>query len=179
MADTGFKRPTSSSQIQGYQYATGWNNPALAYDTDSTTYASSYCPEAGLGSGGTPIYLGRGFGFSIPTNATINGVEVYANVKSGAALYCLAGLYNGTTLLGSEKQISAPNPSSYETFGGAADVWGATVTPAIVNSSVFSVGINYEGAGVSGNSDIRDIQVKIYYTIAATGTSLYVPSQWF
>lgn len=179
MADTGFKRPTSSSQIQGYQYATGWNNPERAYDTDSTTYANGYCSQAGLSSGGTHIYLGRGFGFTLPTNATITGVEVYANVKSASALYCIVGLYNGATLLGSEKQISAPNPSSYQTFGGSSDVWSATLTPAIVNSSVFSIGINYEGAGVSGSSDIRDIQVKIHYTIAATGASLYVPSYVF
>lgn len=131
------------------------------------------------------------FGFAIPGGATINGVTVSIERK---ASHLTAGrnikdstvsLVKGGTVSGNNKAATGtswPTSDGVASYGGAADLWGLTLTDADVNASTFgvvlSVAINKAtGKGFTTGS-VDFISITIDYTTGGGGAlSIPVASQ--
>jgi hypothetical protein len=114
------------------------------------------------------------FGFAIPSGATIDGVEVGVEFRvTGGTWNVTAQLYNASAVIGSSK--TGANTSSTtditQTFGGASDLWGATLTRDIVNGSGYGVDVlatRVSGAG-GARLQMDHVQMRITYTEAGGG----------
>lgn len=113
------------------------------------------------------------FGFGIPSDATIDGVivEVEQRRFAGAARDHQVQLFSSPgTLIGNNKATATawPATATIASYGGAADAWGASLTPAIVNASTF--GVSVKAFATSANTDvgIDFVRLTIHYTPAAS-----------
>jgi hypothetical protein len=96
---------------------------------------------------GSDYLVARNFTFGVPDTATIVGilVRVEASEHSGGVEALLAQLQDeAAALTGSSKSTSNEGSISgtaklVYTYGSTSDVWGATLTPAIVNDPDFGV----------------------------------------
>lgn len=122
----------------------------------------------------TGFLAGQGYGFSIPSGATILGVEVEmhwydSNFNGGDhAKQDQIRLWHNGSPIGNNKSTYADIPicGCFTTFGGPTDLWGATLTPAIVNSSTFGAAFKayHVDTGLTGSSiDIDAIRIRVYY----------------
>ena len=118
---------------------TAWTNPGNITANDGTV--------ANCTGSGSDYLVARNFGFSIPAGSTINGifVRVEAAENAGGTEALLAQLQDdAAALAGSSKanaiegHLSGTTLTIY-TYGGTSDLWGATLTPAIVNDADFGV----------------------------------------
>lgn len=111
------------------------------------------------------------FGFAIPSFATIIGVKVEVGQKadtlntiSDSAVY----LYNGTANIGDNKANASywPKSEATQTYGNATDLWGAVLTPAIVNDSGFGVRISAQNGNLTSPklAQVDFVRITIYYT---------------
>jgi hypothetical protein len=127
---------------------------------------------------------GYNFGFTIPTDATINGIVVDvwqfdANAGDGVADNVISIGKNGSNPSGDNKAAAAAwdqvgGVPVQVTYGGATDIWAVVggLTPAEVNSSNFSVYVAVKaGANVTLFGDampnVDSLEVTVYYTPVA------------
>lgn len=128
------------------------------------------------------------FGFAIPSGATINGVTVAIERTTfsapDASHYTrdsVLSLVKGGTVSGYNKADTATSWTSTETtisYGGAADLWGLTLTDSDVNASTFGVVLSVAqrdrfAQGNTGNVDL--ITITINYTAGGGGGGLSIP----
>lgn len=123
--------------------ATAWVSPENIVD-DNTV--DSTCNAAAS----SQYLVARNFNFQIPGGAIIRGitVRIEASESSPGAETLNAQLQNESgTLFGSSKtaSINGTGKTVY-TYGGVADLWGATLTPAVVNDADFGVRFWYTTA---------------------------------
>lgn len=119
-------------------------------------------------------------GFSIPGGATILGVTVTFGINSQSATtgtVAQVALWNGLGLVGTAKSPATAITTTItaNTYGGAADLWGAALTPNIVNDPTFGFAVS-----VAADST-RDFLngpylISIYYTLSGSGTVAIVSS---
>jgi hypothetical protein len=179
-ADTGSLFPASSSD-SNLIGTSAWTNIANIKVEDGVI-SSNVVTE-----NGSHYAVGTNYGFSIPTNATITGVKVEYKIRKRA---CNIGstlddnsvklFYNGSTL-GSEQSpyLGWPTTLSWRTYGGENNLWGSSLTPAIVNSSTFGAGLS--AIGVSSGEALYQCtgwidatKITVYYS-----TSPAAPVQTF
>ncbi len=135
-------------------------------------------------SGVTPLsaWTSRGFGFTIPSNATILGVEIefQAGTQGASASSVQAvSLWNSSGQLGAAKTPGTPIPESPTdlTYGGAADQWGTALTPAIVNDPSFGYAVSINlGNRVFLYPEGLPFTIIVYYTLSGSGTVAIVES---
>lgn len=103
-----------------------------------------------------------GFGFTIPTNATITGiiVDVYGRQSDAAhrGKLFVALLNGGGTATNKSNAISDSLVNTI--YGSSSDLWGTTWTPSQVNSGSFKARIWFEQDNVDSN-DVAIGSVKI------------------
>jgi hypothetical protein len=105
-----------------------------------------------------------GYGFALPAHATIVGVtvRVEAAETGGGSTSYIAQLHSATTptLIGSAKSAVTVNSTTATVYssGGTSDLWGATLTPLIVNNAGFGVSI--------WSTDTSNVLYVDYVTIA-------------
>lgn len=150
-----------------------WQNTDLAKVSDGN-YATALLPI----STGSDTLLATGYGFSIPTGSTINGIQVGVRCQAtttAAVIDTSAQLYIGGVLTGEDKASVVQWPifgaDSYRYYGGPADPWTTTPSVAQINSSAnFGFGIscqNGSGGAVTGGLAYVDfISITVYFTIA-------------
>ena len=128
-----------------------------------------------FGSRKTHYLKATNFGFAIPTSATICGISV--SIKKRATgiipfLYSVSDeavrLVIGGTIIGNNKADADTwtGTAAFSNYGGTADTWGNTLTPAQVNSSNFGVAIaaSYNAiAGVFLTAEIDYITMQVSY----------------
>lgn len=125
-----------------------------------------------------------GYGFSVPSNAQIVGVEAQITKRKttngGTARDELVALRYGDTSslhnIGTNHGKSTLWGKSFftETYGSGSDRWGASLTPGIVNSSSF--GINFRAIGtVSTYSNINVDNIRIRIKYAVTSATVTAP----
>jgi hypothetical protein len=165
--NTGAKLPGT---VASFGAGNNWINPSNASGSDNQ-YASSYLPFSG---GNVSAQLrATNFGFAVPTNATITGIVVTIE-KNGTTN--IQGVFdNWVSLLigGSTSGSNKANGNEWPTtdavvnYGGASDLWGATLTPAIVNTSTFGVTLVAYNADQDNDNiaAVDNITMTIYYTI--------------
>ena len=140
-----------------------WTNPTNAQGAADNSDATCSLSIA------TSHYLKcTNFGFSMPTGATVDGVTVTFHRKgsSGSPADSTVKLVVGGSFVGNNKSAGATWPGTYEdkSFGGAADLWGATITPSDVNASNFGVGISAT-TGLIVVANVDSVSITVNYTI--------------
>lgn len=164
MASTGNVFPTSGTSVDRAG-ATAWTNPGNVV-SDNTTDTTSAVP--------TDYLVCTGFGFTIPIGSTINGVTVRVEASetgTGSSNYIPQLISAATpTLIGSAKSAVTVNGTTkvISTNGSTSDVWGASLTPDIVNAAGFGVAL--------WSTDTTNTLLIDYVTIAIEYTPLTVPS---
>jgi len=141
---------------------------------------------AGLGFATVSLYhgfqysnylQGTHYGFDIPLDATLTGIEVSINRQAfgpGPGIYDnVVSLVISDTLTGDNKAnaLSWPYTWGLATYGGPTDLWGTTLTPAEVNLDSFGVVL----AAMRGNNgktpkpaDVDYMQITVYYYFSTT-----------
>jgi hypothetical protein len=122
--------------------------------------------------------VGQGFGFSIPTGATINGIVVTLQVRNydaqgagNAARDYIIKIVKNNTITGTDKSTLAPiTPDATfvnRTYGSSTDLWGETWTAADINNSNFGVAYSAELNVVAKNYisvSARNLRITVHYT---------------
>lgn len=179
MEDTGWTNPGNvfnTPRAGGTGVA--WVNPSNASSSDNT-YTTNI-------QGGVTVsdYLeANNFGFSIPTGATIKGIEIryelyHSGGTSDVEYYDIQVRKPDGVITSEAKSFdSIPDTEQYEAFGGAADLWGeSSFTPAQINNSNFGLVLMVSGTGgMTTNTTVYvdNMQMKVYYETSSSGGSTY------
>ena len=130
---------------------TAWANPDNA-KVSNDTYATC-TTTAPLGD--VPEYLkATNFSFSVPTGATITGVELQIERKTDyndeVRDYDVRLVVGGSIVGTNQSSQAWITTERIDTVGGSSNLWGTTLTPAQVNANDFGVVIGsevYSGGG--------------------------------
>jgi hypothetical protein len=171
MASTGNIFPTVGASVDRAASAS-WTTPGNVV-SDNGSNASAAVP--------TDYLVTSGYGFTLPAHATIVGVTVRVEATetgSGSSSY-IPQLHSATTptLIGSAKTavtVTGTTPV-ISSNGGTSDLWGATLTPAIVNNAGFGVSIWSTDTVNTLSIDSKDLQAR-NATVALTLSSKVTPA---
>lgn len=161
-----------------------------AVATDSVYHIDGTDPDTGAPLGetyGTNYLNFTNFGFSVPGTATVIGVVVTVrrsatvNVSfpgTGDAVDENVLLIKAGARSGSDYASPDLWPGSYadKVYGGPADMWGNTLTPANVNAATFGVSLRAYITNYLANTEtkvdvsIDAVGITVYYTLPSTGT---------
>jgi len=150
-----------------------FNNEANSIGSDNNR--ASATALVALFNGTTHYLKVTGFGFTIPSYASICGVKVEIEKRAG-------GLAIGAWIRDNDIRIVKNNSvtgtdggddatdwgsEAIYTYGGTTDMWGVTsLTPADVNASNFGVAISASMKGLAivfPSAQIDNIRVTVYY----------------
>ncbi|PJJ09955.1 hypothetical protein CLU83_3338 [Flavobacterium sp. 1] len=180
-SNTGAKLPSSGTNVTGVG-SEAWLNPGRITANDNSRASVSI----NSGSFGRTNYLqAKNFGFSVPTDATITGIEVsinrYASVSTSTnnVIDVTVSLikngvitYTGSAADGDNKSLGprwSTTNSDVLTYGGNTDLWEGTTTgtwtPADINNANFGVGLSAYFFRNSGTvtANVDDVQMTVYY----------------
>ena len=106
------------------------DNSVFALDTNSGTNTSTSCTDAGKDK--HDFY---GYGFSLPSGATVDGIEVQLQSKvdstSGSPRMCIQLSWDGgLTWTAAQNTVILSKTETTYLLGGLADLWGHAWTPA-------------------------------------------------
>lgn len=172
-ADTGATSPSTSgittttcSDNMAFGAAVG--TELQADDSTVFTYTGNNW-DAGEVSDG--VYASN-FGFS--TSGTIDGiqVEILGWTPAGSGSYSDVVLFTSVdNRVGDDKGTGSMQTTegSYDSFGGAADDWNASLTSAQVNASTFGVEICATAGAANSHLTWDHVRVTVTYTPAAGG----------
>lgn len=141
-----------------------WTNPGNVTVSDNTYATAVYA-----GSAFSHWLNVTNFGFSIPSDARIDGIAVNVENSETAGVIIdasvqLLNMVSGT----SDNKASGnelPAADAVTVYGGVNDLWGCAWTPAAISSSSF--GVRYRGrksTGGAGTAQIDYISITVYYT---------------
>lgn len=142
--------------------AATWSNPTNAYSLNGS---NASVVLAAHGSRYLSLY---GWGFSVPTGATITGVmvETYGNVSSGT-LNVGINLYDDGTDSGTGSGISLNHSwnslTIWRTVGGSSELWSRSITPALVNDTLWAV-VMYTDASSSLTWNLDQLRMTVFYS---------------
>lgn len=168
--------PATSASLSFTGSRFGFDIPNNALSADNV-YATATAILAVL-SGPTQNLTLTNFGFSVPSNATICGVVAVVK-KKAANVNALSTVFDNSVKLVKAGVVGGNNKAlvgnwtttnTAFTYGGDADLWGLTLTPADVNASNFGVAFS---ANISGtislipSAQIDNIQLTVYYTLSS------------
>jgi len=108
-----------------------------------------------------------GFGFSIPSSATINGIVMdHEGCRTGSTGTMNTQLTkDGTNVVGSSKALTFNVcPDNTQSGGSSSDLWGTTLTATEVNASTFGTRFSVNGSKTTVTLD--NVAVTVYYTVA-------------
>lgn len=169
MADTGFLSP--GTMAQGGSGPTSWSNPSNAA-TSNNAYATFINV-----TGSSSTLTATNFGSSVPSGATINGIEVTIERKSSSGSAhkdFTVQLVKGGTASGTNKADTATFYGTSDatiTYGGASDLWGNTLTVSDVNATNFGVVFQCNNTAAALNTcSVDAFSLKIYYTTTTSYT---------
>ena len=167
---TSTKSPGTVTNVvfDGSSYAfINLDNAKTSNDSYATSTMTTYY--------GTDYIYGSNFNFNIPTDATIDGIEV--SVEAHASGYNeadgevhLVNESGNRNLTDRARYDSLGVSDGVQTFGGATDLWNdnsETWTPAKINDIDFGVQIYYYNMEVPATVYVDHIEIKIYYTTTA------------
>ncbi len=123
--------------------------------------------------------VATGFGFAIPSGATITGIKfevkrasAFRQYVKDAAVRAVKGGVIGTT----DRALipNWPSAQTWAAYGGAADLWGSSWLYSDINAANFGVAIaargwNFYGT-LAGLAGIDAVRATVYYT-TASGTT--------
>lgn len=151
MADTGWQDCSAD------EANSGWSSPENMQGQDGNDAVSS--------NTGNNVKQ-YNFGFSVPSGATIDGVEIraYCNSFGGNRTVDLDLYYNSrATAAPDTKNITAPGSDAWVSTGGATDLWGRS-SWADTDFTDANFAVKVTNAGGTFFLFIDAIQAKVYYT---------------
>jgi len=121
-----------------------WNNPGNAKTTSATSDAFATA-VVDLSNPITHYIKATGFGFTIPTDATINGIKVRIERKKSSTAVIIdktVSLVKENAIIGANRARTVAwednNVEDLRSYGlGTTDLWDTTWTVAEINSSAF------------------------------------------
>lgn len=156
--------------------AVAWSNTGNIFSSDNT-YSTASVNLGLLSNANTNYLLATGFGFSIPGTAVISGVKVemekrydllfglLSSVSDNAIRLVIAGVIGGANRAAGVW----PSSDTYSSYGGSADLWGQTWSPADINNSNFGVAVSASissGLGaLTMNTQVDHIRITIYFNV--------------
>lgn len=157
---TSYANPTAAASM----HASFWANPTNVFSSNDT-YATYDQTNGALAV--------TGFGFAIPSDSTIAGIEVKVegNGEHATPLYNtiqVALTKDGSVISGSysSDQILAQDVDTTLTFGSTTSMFSTTLTPAEVNASTFGIFLRRSNNGTGFTNDelrIDHVQVRVTY----------------
>lgn len=169
MANTGLTTANAASNVSPGTRA--WVNPGNALAADTAVATST---ATGKNVQTSQVLMLTNFGFNIPAGATIDGVFAQIRRRSQVSASAITDntiqLVVGGSRSGSNKAIAGAWPLTFNDvgYGGAADLWGLSLTPAIVNASNFGFSIqatvNQSTVATNGVAQVDVAWLDIYYT---------------
>jgi len=158
-----------------------WTNPSNV-SADDGSFASTASNLSNLEV--TKDLIVSNYGFTIPSNATITGIEVIVDRRATAANNIKdksLRLIKGGTVQGNDKASTTDWPTTFTavTYGSSSDLWGSTWTPSEINASNFGASLSAVELSGTPKPEVDVIKIKVYYTtpiiskttVAATTTS--------
>ncbi|SCY35094.1 PKD-like domain-containing protein [Flavobacterium caeni] len=152
---------------------TGWSF-ANRIEADDFNYST-----CGLNSNSLSEYLrGTQYGFTIPAGATINGIVLRimrqsSSTGGGNSIDDVSvRLMKNGVAVGNNYANGAdwPGTMTGQNYGGAADLWGTTWTPAEINAGNFGAELRVEAEGSNRTASVDFMQITVYYTSVPTVT---------
>lgn len=184
-------------------YSTSFNSPSAnaaetssagdnnGYGTSPTNaYASdgSYAVDSNSGSNTGTSCTGTdkdkhryyNYGFSIPTGATINGIEIAltgrADSSSNSPTFCVQLSWDGgTTWTTAKSTATLSTTNTTYTLGGAADTWGRAWSDTNFSNANFRVRIINVSSSTSRDFSLDWIGAKIHYNGISTALNDQAP----
>ena len=187
-ADTGFKVSSdcdgtavavSAGDNDGFERTGGAGTP-----DDACTSNNGYLIDDNSGTGTSLNDCGTfpqaendqhdflTFAFGVPAGATINGIEVTAELKvdnvTNSPQVCVALSWNaGVSWTAAKTTGTLTTSDVVYTLGGAADLWGRAWADTEFSDLLFRVRLMPEMSNVNTRDfDLDHLQVKVYYTEA-------------
>lgn len=125
-----------------------WTNPGNITASDDTR------ATVGIAGAVSRWLAASQFDFSsIPDDAVVLGVTgtVEASIASGSGTITAATLFLAGAPVGAQKTLSTAltGTDANYTIGGANDLWGYNLTPAVLKTSTFGLGVSMTGVGVT------------------------------
>ncbi len=105
-------------------------------------------------------------GFTIPGTATITGVEmIYARgaCNPGSFMQEAIGVLANGIATGTPKTFVVSN-AQLDTMGGSSDLWGTSLTPAIVNANNFGSYFQGRSQGTC-TYQVGSVEIIVYYSV--------------
>lgn len=151
-----------------------WSNETFAQVEDGSVAATTYSPGDNVSNW---LQATGPSGLSIPSDATIRGVEIdikrqagYSGSPGTTTDYSIR-LIKGGTVFGDDKASpdSWPYTLAYASYGGEYDLWGLSLAPSDLGSG-FGVNIQcrtISAASSNQNAQIDHVRVRVHYDDAA------------
>lgn len=159
--------PDSASNIS-FPGSTGQYTISNPLVVSGTTFSNPPIAMACFSNCKSDYLFFHDFDLNIPLTATILGIEVIHN-RGGCNMgsYVIDTLYlaNQTGIISSVKRDSTA--SGIDTLGNASDMWGAVLSPAIINNSNFGVYVQTTGTGICTFGQFM-LEMKVHYTNATS-----------
>lgn len=149
-----------------------WSNPTNVFANDA-----SYATNTVNANAASDYLDATGFGFNVPSDATIVGVKAEVERKADSASLLRDNsvkILKSGTVTGSDRADTGtfwPTTEAYASYGSASDMWGATLTPADVNASNFGVATSVFNTHASFQrvASLDHVRVTVYYTEPSDG----------
>jgi hypothetical protein len=116
--------------------------------------------------------VGQGFGFLVPSGATILGIEAYirrlhADIASPYPSEVETYLLKNGVAVGNNKASGYyTNAWDEKKYGSPTDLWGATWTPADINNANFGLGHTiYRWTTITGDPYVDYFKISVYYSV--------------
>lgn len=172
-ASSGPNTPDTCVSDNSNGGAEPWVNPSNAI-TDNGSNAST---GNITGSEFTHYLKCTDFDFSIPTDATIDGIVVdweRLSVNSATEAKDQAVRIVKGDVVGSTDKTSAtvyPTTATIASYGSSSDKWGETWTYSDINSTTFGAALASQDHDAIGLPQVDYVRITVYYTEAAGGSA--------
>ncbi|MFZ4680709.1 MAG: hypothetical protein ACOYLP_11130, partial [Flavobacterium sp.] len=149
--------------------STTWSNPG-----NITAVGSPYATVAPAQQGASNYLMATNYGFSIPANAIINGIQLTISRSSTQSVGTgnrddQVRLVKNNNLQATDKSSNDVYPTSLQsrTYGSGTDLWGTTWTAADINNSGFGAVLSVFNTRVFGSATatVDFMQITVTYTI--------------
>jgi len=155
---------------------TGWHIPTVLISNNwlSNSIGAINVSDDGralLGSTTEKTFEAGGYNFMIPSGATIDGIEVQAEISASSVLSTFSLRYSlswnsGSSYTSTKTNSVTGTTDTVKTYGGSADDWGHTSWGwSELADGTFRIKAAGSDAGVGGPYLRLDyMAVKVYYT---------------
>ncbi|UOF77207.1 tail tubular protein a tubular protein [Caudoviricetes sp.] len=163
MADTGWL--SAGTITTDGMFPLQWQTPSNA-----STSNDSYTIYGGANTNSTTL-TATNFNASVPSGATITGIETRIERKSNFASTwkdLQVQLVKGGSASGTDKADTSTTYTTSDvtvTYGGSSDLWGNTLSQSDVNATNFGIAFRAQNTTTTNAfCSVDMIQIKVYYT---------------